>query len=42
MNDKQKVIKWNLALLYSLFQILSTELIDDDNYSEHNYNLFFH
>ena len=22
-------------------KILSTELIDDDNYSEHNYNLFF-
>ena len=42
MNDKEIVIKWNLTPLHvTLFKILSTELIDDDNYSEHYYNLFF-
>ena len=42
MNNKEIVIKWKLApLLYSLFKILSTELIVDDNYPEHYYNLFF-
>ena len=29
-----------LLIVTYLFKILSTELIDDDNYSEHNYNLF--
>ena len=40
MNAKEIVIKLKLAL-YSLFKILSPELIDDDNYPEHYYNLFF-
>ena len=33
--------KWEPAPLLVLYKILSTELIDDDNYSEHYYNLLF-
>ena len=40
MNDKEKSNKMRSSMLFCLFKILSTKLIDDANYSEHYYIIY--